>query len=76
MSPPHRLRRRRKKEDFDVGIGKEVSHESDAEVESSCIYVLLLTTRSHNGGGRFDLFTHKATAIVRLHCYSRFIFVT
>ena len=24
MSPPHRLRRRRKKEDFDVRIGKEV----------------------------------------------------
>ena len=26
-------------------------------------------------GGRFDLFTHKVTAIVKLHFYSRFIFV-
>ena len=25
MSPPHHLRRRRKKEDFDVTIGKEVT---------------------------------------------------
>ena len=56
MSPPHHLRRRRKKEDFGVRIG-ERSHESGAEAESSCIYVLLLTTHSHNVGGEVQ-FVH------------------
>ena len=34
MSPPLRLRRRRKKEDLDVRMGKK------SEAESSCIYVV------------------------------------
>ena len=25
------------------------------------------------GGGRFNLFAHRVTAIVKLHCYSQFI---
>ena len=52
MSPPHRLRRRRKKEDFDVRIGKEVVSWTWRQSWTwSCIYVLLLTTCSHDGGG-------------------------
>ena len=31
MSPPHRLRRRRKKEDFDVRIGKEVMSQTQRQ---------------------------------------------
>ena len=69
MSPPHHLRRRRKKEDADVRIGKEVTSQTWRQNQAVFMYY----THSHNGG-RVDLFTHKATAIVRLHCYSRFIF--
>ena len=31
MSPPHCLRRRRKKEDFDVRIGKEVTSQTQRQ---------------------------------------------
>ena len=71
MSPPPRLRRRRKKEDSDVRIGKEVTSQMRRQNQDVFMYYY---TRSHNGG-RVDLFTHKATAIVKLHCYSCFIFV-
>ena len=72
MSPPHHLGRRRKKEDFDVRIGKEVTSQMRRQNQAVFMYYY---THSHNGGGRVDLFTHKATAIVKLHCYSQFIFV-
>ena len=72
MSPPHHLRRRRKKEDSDVGIGKEVTSQMWRQNQAVLMYYY---THSHNGGWRVNLFAHKATAIVKLHCYSRFIFV-
>ena len=70
MSPPPHLRRRRKKEDSDVRTGKEVMSQTRRQNHVFMYYY----THSHNGG-RVNLFTHKATAIVKLHCYSRFIFV-
>ena len=69
-SPPH-LRRRRKKEDSDVRIGKEVTSQTQRQNQAVFMYYY---THSHNGG-RVNLFAHKVTAIVKLHCYSRFIFV-
>ena len=67
MSPPHRLRRRRKKEDSDVRIGKEVTSRTQRQNQAVFMYYY---TRSCNGGRRVDLFAHKVTAIVKLHCYS------
>ena len=37
MSPPHRLRRRRKKEDFDVRIGKEVMSQTQRQKQAEFI---------------------------------------
>ena len=38
MSPPHRLRRRRKKEDFDVRIGKEVMSQMQRQNQAVFMY--------------------------------------
>ena len=38
MSPPHRLRRRRKKEDFDVRIGKEVMSQTRRQNQAVFMY--------------------------------------
>ena len=38
MSPPHRLRRRRKKEDFDVRIGKEVT--SQTQRQNQAVFIV------------------------------------
>ena len=37
MSPPHCLRRRRKKEDFDVRIGKEVMSQTQRQNQAAFI---------------------------------------
>ena len=38
MSPPHRLGRRRKKEDFDVRIGKEVTSQAQRQNQAVFMY--------------------------------------
>ena len=38
MSPPHSLRRRRKKEDFDVRIGKEVM--SQTQRQNQAVFIV------------------------------------
>ena len=38
MSPPHCLRRRRKKEDFDVRIGKEVASQTPRQNQVAFMY--------------------------------------
>ena len=38
MSPPHHLRRRRKKEDFDVRIGKEVMSRTRRQNQAVFMY--------------------------------------
>ena len=38
MSPPHRLRRRRKKEDFDVRTGKEVT--SQTQRQNQAVFIV------------------------------------
>ena len=38
MSPPHHLKRRRKKEDFDVRIGKEVMSQMQRQNQAAFMY--------------------------------------
>ena len=65
MSPLNSLNgRRRKKED--LGTMGRMPRQDQA---SLIIMSLYYCTRSCNGG-RVDLFAHKATAIVKLYCYS------
>ena len=64
MSPLNSLRGRKKKEDLET-MGWTLRQDQALLI----IILLYYCTHSHNGG-RVDLFTHKATAIVKLYCYS------
>ena len=60
MSPLHSLRGRKKKEDL------EIMSQTQRQDQALFMYYC---SHSRNGG-RVDLFAHKATAIVKLYCYS------
>ena len=64
MSPLNSLKGRKKKED--LGTMGQMLRQDQASI---IIILLYYCTCSHNGG-RVDLFAHKATAIVKLYCYS------
>ena len=66
MSPLNSLNRRRSKKKEDLGTTGWMLRQDQASLVIMSLYYCTHSCK----GGRVNLFTHKATAIVKLYCYS------